>query len=1078
MATDENFAPGSIVQISLTDFVTYSAATFRFSPNFNMIIGPNGTGKSTVVCGIHLGLGGRADVLGRAKSEKEFIKRNCNVANINLVIRGREDNDIVINRKILQNGNEWSVNGKNSTKKAVVDMVASLGVQTDNLCQFLPQDRVADFAQMTPVDLLRRTEESASQDLAAKHDTLIGLHAEASDLKSTCQKTEDTLKQLELDHERQRIEVDAFHEYQSLKKQSAFWSVALSRVELREMKTLQQHNKQHLSNNKLKLKETDSAILDKRTMLEERRKQLDSEKIKLRTAQNKSQTSSSKLYSLKKRNGDEIYSLSQASVKLTSGQQEKDEAEKTIALITDKIVEQDNAVKSFEDFSEQEQEISNKRKELDSLKSEYLYKIAELKETRNAIIRDLSKSEKRKTQLESEIASPVRLLNAQLGLLEKYNEKYTAQALKWLNNNTDEFQGNVFAPPLISASWDNNRARIISSLVNQATMVSFVCENQSDFEKFSELVLDQQGYNVNLKCVSNGSLSDIKTPCDTAELQKYGFDCWAIDLIEAPTPVKVMLAENSQLSYTAVSFKGLSREQLDSARQVKKDGRLVFRNIISGNSFHQVKISSYGKRNAISSNFELRDPRPLIAQCGSTADVSHMHELETQREELNDILKQKRKKVAQVDVEIDKVKTKISTIDEELNELKSATREISLKQKSHKRLIIERNENIKRLKNLKQRDDSFFEREREKNIKICNEATDSIINVTKQIANYSLSLFDVSFKATVHEKIVERYRSECNDLEREIVELKQTREHISEQISELHEAIERMKQKARAITQKEADNRDLLDQEDLDKLEAILAEQSMSRDVINKKLQNVDRLLRLKEGNVSDVIDSFKAREERMDELRSIIANLKERDAKAKEDIETLRAEYETEVLNLVESVSTQFSDSMKHINCVGEVRLEKDEDYAKWKIVIMVKFRPNEALQPLTGFRQSGGERAVSTIYYLMALQGITRVPFRLVDEINQGMDPRNERLVHKRFVDLACDENSPQYFLITPKLLSDLEYHPKMMVHCIFSGSTLLDNDAEISRPGGPSTLGKRKLVKLGDLRRYVKKVKAEAS
>ena len=37
------------------------------------------------------------------------------------------------------------------------------------------------------------------------------------------------------------------------------------------------------------------------------------------------------------------------------------------------------------------------------------------------------------------------------------------------------------------------------------------------------------------------------------------------------------------------------------------------------------------------------------------------------------------------------------------------------------------------------------------------------------------------------------------------------------------------------------------------------------------------------------------------------------------------------------------------------------------------------------------------------MSLQSLTRSPFRVVDEINQGMDPRNERLVHARMVAIA---------------------------------------------------------------------------
>lgn len=97
---------------------------------------------------------------------------------------------------------------------------------------------------------------------------------------------------------------------------------------------------------------------------------------------------------------------------------------------------------------------------------------------------------------------------------------------------------------------------------------------------------------------------------------------------------------------------------------------------------------------------------------------------------------------------------------------------------------------------------------------------------------------------------------------------------------------------------------------------------------------------------------------------------------------------------------------------------------------------RENEALQQLTAHRQSGGERAVSTIFYLMALQSLAQSPFRVVDEINQGMDPRNERMVHERMVEIACREHTSQYFLITPKLLTGLRYDPKMRVLCIASG------------------------------------------
>lgn len=51
------YQPGSIVRVKLINFVTYTFAEFHLGPSLNMIIGPNGTGKSTLVCAICLGLG-------------------------------------------------------------------------------------------------------------------------------------------------------------------------------------------------------------------------------------------------------------------------------------------------------------------------------------------------------------------------------------------------------------------------------------------------------------------------------------------------------------------------------------------------------------------------------------------------------------------------------------------------------------------------------------------------------------------------------------------------------------------------------------------------------------------------------------------------------------------------------------------------------------------------------------------------------------------------------------------------------------------------------------------------------------
>ena len=51
-----SYIPGSIVRIQLRNFVTYDYVQFHCGPYLNMILGPNGTGKSSIACAIALGL--------------------------------------------------------------------------------------------------------------------------------------------------------------------------------------------------------------------------------------------------------------------------------------------------------------------------------------------------------------------------------------------------------------------------------------------------------------------------------------------------------------------------------------------------------------------------------------------------------------------------------------------------------------------------------------------------------------------------------------------------------------------------------------------------------------------------------------------------------------------------------------------------------------------------------------------------------------------------------------------------------------------------------------------------------------
>ena len=109
-----DYKDGSIVRVTMENFVTYSKATFFPGPYLNMVIGPNGTGKSTLVCAICIGLGFKPDLLGRAKELSEFVKRGTNKATVEIELKGTPDN-IIIHRTLVREGafsSDFKINGE------------------------------------------------------------------------------------------------------------------------------------------------------------------------------------------------------------------------------------------------------------------------------------------------------------------------------------------------------------------------------------------------------------------------------------------------------------------------------------------------------------------------------------------------------------------------------------------------------------------------------------------------------------------------------------------------------------------------------------------------------------------------------------------------------------------------------------------------------------------------------------------------------------------------------------------------------------------------------------------------------
>ncbi|RIA90797.1 P-loop containing nucleoside triphosphate hydrolase protein [Glomus cerebriforme] len=139
----------------------------QFGPKINFIIGHNGSGKSAILTGITVCLGGKANVTNRASNLKSLIREGANVAQITLRLRNRGEDAfrheiygdlIIIERRITCDGSNGYkikthdgkiVSGKREELNAILDHMA---IQVDNPMNVLSQDTARQFLHSSSPD--------------------------------------------------------------------------------------------------------------------------------------------------------------------------------------------------------------------------------------------------------------------------------------------------------------------------------------------------------------------------------------------------------------------------------------------------------------------------------------------------------------------------------------------------------------------------------------------------------------------------------------------------------------------------------------------------------------------------------------------------------------------------------------------------------------------------------------------------------------------------------------------------------------------------------------------------------------
>ena len=132
-------ARGSVVRVTVRNFMTYVNETFWPGPNFNVVVGANGSGKSSIVTALCICLGGDLDFLNRQTDVSSLVNNSSDSseAQIEVELFDPQSDNTVVQCSIFNNGRSptFKVAGKKVNQKELIRLMEKLQIQPGNMCQ-------------------------------------------------------------------------------------------------------------------------------------------------------------------------------------------------------------------------------------------------------------------------------------------------------------------------------------------------------------------------------------------------------------------------------------------------------------------------------------------------------------------------------------------------------------------------------------------------------------------------------------------------------------------------------------------------------------------------------------------------------------------------------------------------------------------------------------------------------------------------------------------------------------------------------------------------------------------------------
>ncbi|XP_074942853.1 structural maintenance of chromosomes protein 6 [Phalacrocorax aristotelis] len=1018
---------GVIESIQLKNFMCHSMlGPFQFGSNLNFVVGNNGSGKSSVLTALIVGLGGKATATNRGSSLKMFVRDGETSADISITLRnqGRDafkpelyGGSIIVNQHInLEGSRSYKLKSKSGTlisskKEELLGILDHFNIQVDNPVSVLTQEMSKHFLQsknegdkykfFMKATQLEQMKEDYSSIMKTKENTCTQIEQGVERLQE--------LKQLYFEKKEHYKSIafvnDMRNHLEDLKHKMAWAVVGEMEKEIEPIKEGIRAEEGNTEKFVQKLEECRAKVSE----AEEKYKAIQD---KLITISEQAQALHPQCISLKADVQARRKAVNEAEVLYNRSRTELKRLGKDDEQLRKRIEELKSSTNqaSKPEQLERQRKIACLREQLKAFHDEETMIGQQVDQFQQAIY----KCKEEHARLKREDCGVKQALDARLKQLRELKDSKT-NTLKRFGPHVPAFleaveaayrQGRFKHKPIgpLGAFIHPKDAELTLAVESclKSLVQAFCCDNHSD-ERTLQLLMSQyyprgfrpqiivnkfqnEVYDVRHRGVHHPEFPSVLTALeiDHAVVANCLIDVRGIET--------VLLIKSSCKAREVMQF---NRPPKNCREAFTAEGDQVFERRYYSSDYVRPKFLSKDVEAEISHlEKEIENKKAQLA-----ASQQCLYSIENEIRQNEDYLHRHRRHQKDLQVKIRTTNAEIADLENieehqlvDIRILEDEAEENKGKMESVKNDMQQQSRKMEELKNILQVAEKSFDEMKEK------------IHQVEEIAG--------------------PIKEELNQADSKVENSKRRLQHYEEKQKE-HLAYIKMHKELLAAKEKELEEKTAQARQIYPErieisrtVKSLDAEMNRLRERINSE---TDR-----HGNREEIVQQFHDAKERYEDANSKVKNLK-KFIRLLEEIMTQRFKIYRQFLRLLSLRCKLYFDHLLRIRaCSGKIIF----DHKNETLSITVQPR-EENKSSLNDVRSlSGGERSFSTVCFILSLWSITESPFRCLDEFDVYMDMVNRRIAMDMILKVADSQHHRQFILLTPQSMSSLPTSPRIRI------------------------------------------------